>query len=218
MARSFAGGIALGLALGCGGPAGPRAELPARLPGSSTSYRVEASVERGDYLDVLLARPGQTLRFFFPADAACRAVLRPEAEVAYRSVSLLGRVSSADGECDSVGIGSLRVWRDRRPRQSRDVLPSGNAVYRRVYRDADLTLVRGRFPTANQIGWAGGWDSLAALPRSPACDALADRGNASVEFRVAGPEPYRLTSGGEPCPIDAFLKPLAEASGARGGP
>lgn len=208
-ARIAALALALALAFGCGSDLGPRFEEPSRLPGVETEYRVSAVVERGPYLDALLARPGSDpLRFFFPADDGCRAVVRVESHVAYSAETIPGIVRNANGECGSVGLGSLRVWRDRRGRQSRRVLPTGNASYRVVYQDHDLTLVRGRFPYANQIGWAGGWDTLASLPRGAACDALAVRGNATIEFRVAGPEPYRLISGPEPCPIDAFLKPL----------
>jgi hypothetical protein len=210
--------IALVLAMlsGCGGQL-PALEHPSRFPGASTTYQVGSVVARGSYLDAVIERPGSSLRLFFPANDACRRLLRLEAVVEYVATSVPGKVKRGREECDSVGIGSLGFWRDRRPRQSKQVLPRGNAEFRSVYRDSELTLVRGRFPYANQVGWAGGWDTLAALPRNPACDALAARGSASLEFRVAGPEPYRLVSGDGSCPIEAFLRPLP-AAGARTEP
>jgi hypothetical protein len=212
---SFGVSLAAGLAaLGCGSDLGPRLEDPSPIPGMKTRYIVAGVVERGDYLDAVLVREDRPRRFFFPASETCRAVVRLEAPVDYESVSVPGTVESPAGVCDAVGIGSLAEWRDRLPRRSMRPVPTGNAVYRSVYQDADLTLVRGRFPYASQIGWVGGWDTLAALPRGEACDALAARGNSTIEFRVAGPQPYRLSSGPEPCPIDAFVKPLGGAAAA----
>jgi hypothetical protein len=200
-------GLVVALVLGCGGQ-GPSLEQPSRFPGASTAYQVTFVVARGSYLDAVIERQGSSLRLFFAANDACRRVVRVEAVVEYKATSVPGKVKNAQEECDAVGIGSLRFWRDRRPRQSKRVIPRGNAEFRSVYQDSDLTLVRGRFPYANQIGWAGGWDTLAALPRNAACDALVARGSASIEFRVAGPEPYRLVTGEGRCTIEAFLRPL----------
>ncbi len=208
-------GIALatfGLLQGCSSDLGPRTETPSRVPGVSTSYQVSAVAERGEYLDAVLERPGSILRFFFPASEVCRVVVRVESQVAYKTVSVLGTVENEAGVCQSVGIGSLRTWRERRPRQSKKVLPRGSARYRMVYQDDGLTLLRGRFPYANQIGWVGGWDSLAAVPRNDACDRMAERKDATLEYRHAGPDPYRLGTGDNLCVILAFIKPLARAA------
>jgi hypothetical protein len=207
MTRAVRIGLAVALMLGCGGK-GPALEQPSRFPGASTTYQVTSVFARGPYLDAVIEREGSNLRLFFPASDACRRVVRVEAVVEYKATSVPGKVKNAQEECDSVGIGSLRFWRDRRPRQSKQVIPRGRAEFRRVYQDSELTLVRGRFPYANQVGWAGGWDTLAALPRNAACDALVARGSASLEFRHAGPEPYRLVTGEGRCTIEAFLRPL----------
>ena len=53
----------------------------------------------------------------------------------------------------------------------------------------------------------GGFDTVAVIPRTPACQPLLAKGRASIEFRVAGPEPYRLVSGEGFCPIDGFIRP-----------
>jgi len=208
MAHVLRIGLVVAWVLGCGGQ-GPRLEQPSGLPGVSTAYQVTLVVPRGPYLDAMLEREGSSLRLFFPASDACRRVVRVEAMVEYVATSVPGTVKNTQEECDAVGIGSLRFWRDRRPRQSKQVIPRGNAEFRRVYQDSELTLVRGRFPYANQIGWAGGWDTIAALPRNAACDALVARGSASLEFRHAGPEAYRLVTGEGRCTIEAFLRPLS---------
>jgi len=200
-------GLAVALVLGCGGQ-GPRMEEPSGLPGVSTAYQVTLVAPRGSYLDAMLERESSSLRLFFPASDVCRRVIRIEALVEYRATSVPGTVRNTQEECEAVGIGSLRFWRDRRPRQSRQVIPRGNAEFRRVYQDSELTLVRGRFPYANQVGWAGGWDTIAALPRNAACDALVARGSASIEFRHAGPEAFRLVTGEGRCTIEGFLRPL----------
>jgi hypothetical protein len=211
MTRAVRIGLAAALVLGCGGQ-GPSLEQPSRFPGGSTTYQVTFVVARGPYLDAVIERQGSSLRLFFPANDACRRVVRVEAMVEYKATSVPGTVKNAQEECESVGIGSLRVWRDRRPRQSKQVIPRGNAEFRNVYQDSEITLVRGRFPYANQIGWAGGWDTLAALPRNAARDALVARGSASIEFRHAGPEPYRLVTGEGRCTIEGFLRPLPGAA------
>jgi hypothetical protein len=200
-------GLAVALVLGCGGQ-GPRLDEPSGFPGVSTAYQVTLVVPRGPYLDAMLERERSSLRLFFPADDACRRVVRIEAMLEYRATSVPGTVSNAQEECEAIGIGSLRFWRDRRPRQSRQVIPRGNAEFRLVYQDSELSLVRGRFPYANQVGWAGGWDTLAALPRNAACDALVARGSASIEFRHAGPEAFRLVTGEGRCTIEGFLRPV----------
>jgi len=215
MTRALRIGLGVALVLGCGGQ-GPRLEQPSGFPGVSTTYQVTFVTVRGPYLDAVIEREGSSLRLFFPASDACRRVVRVEAVVEYKASSVPGTLTNKQGECDGVGIGSLRFWRDRRPRQSRQVIPRGNAEFRRVYQDSELTLVRGRFPYANQVGWAGGWDTLAALPRNAACDALVARGSASLEFRHAGPEPYRLVTSEGNCPIEGFLRPLQDAAAGTG--
>ena len=200
-------GLAVALVLGCGGQ-GPRMEEPSGLPGVSTAYQVTLVVPRGPYLDAMLERESSSLRLFFAASDVCRRVVQVEAVVEYRATSVPGTVRNVQEECEAVGIGSLRFWRDRRPRQSRQVIPRGNAEFNFFYQDSELTLVRGRFPYANQVGWAGGWDTIAALPRNAACDGLVARGSASIEFRHAGPEAFRLVTGEGRCTIEAFLRPL----------
>jgi hypothetical protein len=182
-------------------------------------------IERGDYLDVALvgggggeyaggrvARRGLALRFFFPREPTCQGVLVPETDVEYVEGGPLGRVRSANGECEPVGIASLKAWRDRRPRPPQDRLriPRSQAVFKPLYRDEQLVLVRGRFPLANRIGWVGGDDTIAAIPRRPECENVLERGVASLEYRVVGEDPLRLIEDKGYCPIIGLIYPPAE--------
>ena len=191
------------------------------LPGAETPVRVTDVVGRGDYLEATLLgtgaehlggrvmRPGLALRFFFPWEPTCRGVLVPEAEVAYVEGGRLGRVRSAKGECDPVGIGSLRAWRDRRPRRREDRLgiPRSQAVFEVIYRDEEVALVRGRFPLANRFDWVGGNDTIAAIPRTPECERVLERGVAALEFRVRGDDPLRLIEDRGYCPVIGLIHP-----------
>jgi hypothetical protein len=184
-------------------------------------------IERGDYLDATLVgaggaeyaggrvvRPGPALRFFFPREPICRGVLVPETDVEYLEGGQLGRVRSANGACDPVGIASLRAWRDRRPRPRQDRLriPRSQAVFKPIYRDEQLVLVRGRFPLANRIGWVGGDETIAAIPRRPECANVLERGVASMEYRVVGEDPLRLIEDKGYCPIIGLIYPPPSSS------
>jgi hypothetical protein len=193
------------------------------LPGAATPARVTDVVERGDYLDASIegtgsdhaggrvSRRGLALRFFFPRESTCQGVLVPETDVEYVQGGRLGRVRSANGTCDPVGVASLRAWRDRRPRSRRDRLgvPRAQAVFTPIFRDEQLVLVRGRFPLANRLGWIGGEDVIAAIPRRPECENVLERGVGSLEFRVVGEDPLRLIQGTGFCPVIGLIHPPA---------
>ena len=180
----------------------------AGLPGSVREHQVVFAVERGAYLDAVLERHDSTLRFFFPADETCREVLRKEAWVEYVNLGTLGEVRRADLTCTPVGIASLEAWRGRRGRRLEGPLPRSPVNFRVVYQDEDYVLARGRFPLASRIGWSGGEDTLALIPRTSACAPVIARGTGSMEFRVAGPDPFILVSAEGRCPIGGFVRHL----------
>ena len=182
----------------------------ANLPGMSTASTVESVVERGPYLDVNLSRGGSTQRFFAPASEPCRSLLRAEAAIDYVSLGPLGQFQAGGVECDPIGIGSLAAWRDRRPRPEVGPLPARQADYRLEYQDQDLAMLRGRFPLLGLIGWPGMGDTLVLLPQTPPCQALLQKGVATIEYRVAGPHPYVLLAGDERCPLLGLILPVGE--------
>ncbi len=178
------------------------------LPGSVRDHQVVFVAERGAYLDAVLERSDSTLRFFFPSDETCREVLRKQAWVEYVNLGTLGEVRRADLTCTPVGIASLEAWRSRRGRRLEGPLPRSPVNFRVVYQDEEYVLARGRFPLASRIGWSGGEDTLALIPRTSACAPIIARGAGSMEFRVAGRDPFILVSAEGRCPIEGFVWPL----------
>ncbi|UCE84794.1 MAG: hypothetical protein JSU66_10570, partial [Deltaproteobacteria bacterium] len=69
-------------------------------------------------------------------------------------------------------------------------------------------LLRGEFPLAGRIGITGGYDLVALLPNSEDCRAPIERGEASLEFRDVGREPFRLLGPAATCAILGFASPL----------
>jgi hypothetical protein len=180
------------------------------IPGMSTSSTVQSVVERGPYLDVEISQRGATWRYFAPAQEPCRSLLKAEAEIDYVSLGPLGQFQSGQVVCDPVGIGSLAKWRDQRPRPQVGPLPARQADYRLEYEDPDLAMLRGRFPLLGLIAWPGMGDTLVVLPQTPPCQQLMKQGTATIEYRVAGPDPYVLLAGDQRCPIQGLIQPIGE--------
>jgi hypothetical protein len=120
----------------------------------------------------------------------------------------MGRLTRGGERCSPVGVLSLREWRNRGPRRSREPLPRGQATFREVWKDADMLIVRGRFPLAGLANWAGGHDTLAILPNDELCQGILGRGVASMEFRASGANPLVLIDRRALCPIIGFAQPL----------
>jgi hypothetical protein len=182
----------------------------ANIPGTSTSWAVVSVVGRGPYLDVNVSRGDSTQRFFTPASEPCRSLLRAEAAVDYVSLGPLGEFQSGGVKCDPIGIGSLATWRDKRPRPQVGPLPSRQASYKLDYQDQDLVMLRGRFPLLGLIAWPGMGDTLVLLPRTEPCQALLQRDVATIEYRVAGPDPYVLYDGDQRCAILGLIQPIGQ--------
>ena len=182
----------------------------ANLPGTSSVSAVESVVERGPYLDVYVSRGGSKQRFFVPASEPCRSLLRVEAVVDYVNLGPLGQFQAGEIHCDPIGIGTLATWRDQRPRPQVGPLPARQATYRVDYQDLDLVMLRGRFPLLGLIAWPGMGDTLVLLPKTKACEGLVQRGVATIEYRVAGPDPYVLLDGDQRCPVLGLIQPIGE--------
>jgi hypothetical protein len=180
------------------------------LPGMPTSSSVQTVVERGPFLDVQITQGGKPRRYFTPQSEPCRSLLEPEAPIDYVALGPLGQLQSGEVVCVPVGIGTLAAWRDQRPRPMVGPLPARQADYRVEYQDQDLAMLRGRFPLLGLIAWPGLGDTLVVIPKTPACQPLMDRGTATIEYRVAGPDPYVLLSGDQRCPVQGLIQPVGE--------
>jgi len=175
-----------------------------------TEVQISSAVPRWSYIDATLGVLPRPIRFFFPGDDACRALLLRETMVRYVSRGPLGVVMNAAGDrCEPVGIASLREWRDRSSRRRTGTpVPRAQAAFEIVYRDGDLVFARGRFPLATLVGWSGADDTIALLPDDEGCRRPIDAGVATMEFRFSGQRPYRLVAGGDSCPIVGFVRAL----------
>ncbi len=181
------------------------------LPTFRTPFTVGSLVERGGYLDATLAGSGFELRTFAPADDLCRVVLEPETQVEYVAVGPVGAFRRGDEQCHAVGIGSLREWRNRRPatQSLRDTpVPRVQASYRVVHRDDEVIFLRGRFPLASNLGFAGGGDTIAVVPNVPLCQRPIESGVSSMQFYPSGRRVLVLVSDRGLCDIVGLIQPL----------
>jgi hypothetical protein len=197
------------LALGCqtAQDAGERV-LYGINPVGTTDAVVLGVSTHGAYLLVSLAGPLADLRFFAPATEACIQVLAPDARVNYGKAGVFGRFRRDELSCDPVGVASLAAWRDRQPRRRGPPVPRATARFRLLQEDPELIFVRGRFPLASRVAIPGAYDLVAVLPNTEPCVGVAAQGEASLEFRAAGPEPFQLLAGGPICHVFGFALPL----------
>ena len=217
MGRAACGAVMAALALGCGSAGARLAEVGRDLdPFSASDGWVVSSERVGPYV---LARieGDDSLALLTPPSPSCASVLAPEARVRYAKHGIFGRLVGSDGTtCDPVGTASLAVWRDRQPRAEGRAFPRATARYRTLHQGDGRVLLRGRFPLASRVGIPAGFDLVALVPDTPACAAALARGEASLEFRDAGPEPFRLVGAEGPCPVLGFAMPVDEAPPATG--
>jgi hypothetical protein len=79
-----------------------------------------------------------------------------------------------------------------------------------------VVLLRGRFPLASMISIPGGFDLVAFVPNTEACQAPIESGSAAMEFRDAGSVPFRLGARDTTCPIVGFAQPLRATAAPSG--
>jgi hypothetical protein len=197
MARS----LTLVVALAC---AGCSALATSGLPFMSARTTVGAVETHGGYRIAPIRDAKEELILMFPDTEVCRTVVQPEAEVTYTQVGVPGRVTRGDARCDPIGIASLAEWRDRRSQFAAGI-PRDVARFTKIHQDDDVILLRGQFLIAGQIRWIGD-DTVAMLPATPGCQAVADRGEWTVEFRKTGDVAFRFV--GADCAIGGFARPL----------
>ena len=184
----------------------------AGLPGTSYPAVVRDIASRGSYLDAFVDASGFHYRLFFPADETCRGLLSRSEGLRFTWIGVIGRLTDGDARCEAVGVLSLAAWRDRQPRSSREPLPRAPARYQIVYRDADLAQLEGRFPLARQLGFTGTANLVLVIPSDAACAGFlepgaVERGTASMEYRVSGPNPLVLIDGEALCPVLGLVQP-----------
>jgi hypothetical protein len=178
-------------------------------PLGETDLSVRSVEVHGSYLVADLAGRREEMQFIAPANDVCGALLRPETRLVYAKSGVFGRVTAGDRACDLIGVASLAAWRDRQARPRAGMVPSGTALYSELFRDDRVLLLRGRFPTVGRVGIPAGYDLVAFVPNDATCREAAARGRSSIEFRIAGPDPFRLMVGDTPCVPIGFAIPTA---------
>jgi hypothetical protein len=190
----------------------------AGIPGTSVEAEVGPATGRGSYLDAEVDAGGFEYRMFFPNEPGCRQLLAAPTGVHFKWLGVMGRLTLDDERCDAVGVLSLVAWRDRQPRRSREPLPRAPARYQVVYEDADLVQLHGRFPLASQLGFTGTGQLIVVIPNDDACHGFGERGTASMEYRVAGPNPLVLINRDQLCRVLGVAQPPPQQLPAQTSP
>jgi hypothetical protein len=203
--------IALAVAFGVNGCNWRKTTWELGMGGFGMELLVAYVEERGPYLDAGLVGHGLDLRTFVPANDVCRAVLNTEEPVTYAERGVAGRFDRAGLSCEAVGYGDSRIRGARQPRRGelRDsAVPRTQATFRTLYKDADVVLLRGRFPLASRIGWSGGQDTVVVVGNVERCRAPVERGVASMEYRPGSRNALALVGATGLCRIDGLIQPL----------
>ena len=209
-------GLCIGLALG-GFVLGTSACNPSKtkmqlgIPGTGVDMTVTQANPRGGYLDTELQGDGFTLRTWLPASELCQRVVSAEAPVRYSSNSSYGTFILGDDRCEAIGIADLREWRNRRPRQTSRVIPSGRASYGVVYQDEEVSFLRGSFPLVGLLGFSGMGDSIAVVPNTALCQGPIGRDTSTIEYFHGGRNVLTLSSSEGRCNIEGLIRPLSGA-------
>ena len=199
---------AIGVGLGTAGCTIDSVVAAVGLPGTTQRATISNVSVRFEYIDAFVEAGAFRYRFFFPDREPCRSILNAPENLSFVWLGPLGRITKGEERCSPVGVLSLREWRNRGPRRSREPLPRGQAVFKEIWRDGELVLIRGRFPLAGLANWKGGHDTIGILPNSETCIGFLERGVASIEFRASGNNPLVLIDRRNLCPIQGFAQPL----------
>lgn len=167
----------------------------------------------GPYLSVRLTGEHEH-RLLLPNRPACVALSRPEARVRYLDRGFPGRLEAVAGDagrCEASGVLDLERTRDRRPRPKVPFAPRKTAFWEVIHRDGRHALLRGRFPLAHLVGFAGGGDLVAVVADDESCAGLLASERGALEFRDTGTA-LRLSAGGSRCALLGLARPRPEAN------
>jgi hypothetical protein len=82
--------------------------------------------------------------------------------------------------------------------------PSSPARWSILHKDAQVYLLRGRFPVASRLGVANTFDVVVMVANDDVCKPVAESGEATLVFRQSG---SRVLDLGQ-CPVIAVATPL----------
>lgn len=167
---------------------------------------IQSVTLHGPVLDVVLAGD-VSRRYFLRPTPDCSAVATKGATVRVSPSGPWGTLHREEQTCIPSGIGSLRYWRESRPRPGLKPLPRSRVSFQIVFSDQEYAFARGRFLLAAAIGWNRGDDTVAVIPISAECHPPLERGVASMQYHQQGTYPFTLISETGLCPILGFIYP-----------
>lgn len=181
-------------------------EMPSR-PRTTQTVAVSDVSERAGCLEATLATE-VPLRFYFSAASeSCRALLVDGSQVEYRGGGAFGEVAGSAGDCLAEGTACLRKWHDRQSRRMVHGKARVIARFQKTYEDDSVLVIRGRLPLATVLGLIAD-DLVAILPARAECRAVAESGEAFMNYeRSVGPV-FSLTSAETRCEFLGLAQPL----------
>jgi hypothetical protein len=192
----------------------PKNKFQLGLPGSTVPVNVARVTPRGGVLDTELHGGGFAFRTFLPSTDVCARVVSKETGARWVAGAAHGSIERGSDRCDAVGIASLYEWRKRRGRpEGMRAIPSGTARYTKIYEDEEVAFLRGRFPLVGYLGWAGGEDTIAVVPKLGVCAKPLASDAATIEYFMTGKNVLTLSGVSGRCPIVGLIKPEAIAAG-----
>ena len=215
----LAGAVLLVVSAGCGTRGGEAAKsvgtevvtgLTSGLPGLNWGARVAGVAERLGRLEALIEAESFSERLLFPGSEPCRALLREGTEVRFSRSGPYGQIRTDEHRCAATGSFALEQMRARGGKSgglSGPARPRTQATYRVQDEDEEFVALRGRFPLVSRLGAPGGEDIVVWIPNAEPCRELADRTEASLEYRSQRAPLVLLTSGGGECAIAAVTSP-----------
>ena len=81
-----------------------------KMPGIGEEGTVQNVTKRSTYLDATLKVKEHEYRFLFPGGYRCTQVIKPGATIEYTSFGHIPAVRGSEGDCDPIGILSLKEW------------------------------------------------------------------------------------------------------------
>jgi hypothetical protein len=181
------------------------------VPWTSQEMTVSNVAEVGGYVGADLSDDDErsSIRFLFPDNRSCRAVITPEARVEYHNLRVLGTVTSPNGSCDPVGIASIREWIRAGYTNPRLAFQRERVSFQVTHRDEQVGFLRGQFLLAGAVlRLTGAYDVILMVPNAPECQSALAEGVSILEFRERGKRPpLALLNATQICPVRAVAVP-----------
>ncbi|MBW2229231.1 MAG: hypothetical protein JRG92_02580 [Deltaproteobacteria bacterium] len=187
------------------------ADLSPGLSKTQTDMTVHEVNDRGPYIEARLDMSGKDFFAYALIGDDCRSIFQPGAKVTYIDSGPLGEFERAGFHCQVLGVGNLRIWRDRKVRSASQLAPRSQASYQLIHRDDDVALLRGTFPQAARLGFSGSSDLIAIVPVSEVCEGPIASGTASIEYRPKGKRVLSLVGKNGLCDLRGLAQPPPQA-------